>query len=554
MARNQNESPSPPSSLNFLSTQIQSRYEVQESRDSDIARLQRFHNSPTQTKPNFVTKKAKVSRKKQTKTQKKNKITLLSAFVRDLLSKKKPIDTHSILDYFKGEKDCADEFISILESLTASPFSKSSAASELALFTGQEWRVILDTLRLKYPNLSAPKKKSLKIITKRLEAIREQETSQGLQEPEGLQNLWSQASNQPNEDLTTEDLKWLYDLDEEQLLHNTSIDIQEESSQQPFCFTLSQMLRDSSQHEDPPSSPILDDEPTIDDSEPELEPFSELEIQELLRCDIDLQNTEDPQSQQRRELLSTPMGDQNIIVPEKDGIDDLKELYSSQSIVEQPVQPSNTMKVPLTTMAPRQDCAAMDSIDIVTSIMFAPTGPSHPDDTDTKQQYITSSSVVEIDSPSVKRANSSPIGSHIINTSQDWPSDVIIDSSPIRQVKPNYDYETIFQKRSLVNIEFSNGGASPEHKTVSPSKIPKEAPKSPSYVKRETWNYEKVECMGHISLRASSDPNISLRKFTVTLPDDVVPDSEEENEITVVEVGYLEKPKIESVLQVVSSP
>lgn len=550
MASSQNKSPSPPSSLNFLSTQIQSRYEVQEKKDSDVAKLQRFHNSPIQNKVNFVKKKVKIPRKKLTKTQLK-KLTLLSAFVRDLLSNQKPLDSHDILKYFQGEKNCADEFITLLESLTAPPFSRSNIKSEQALFTGQEWHIILDTLRLKFPNLSAPKKKSLKLITKRLEAIKEREASQGLQESNCLQNLWSQASNQPNEDLTTEDLKWLYDLDEEQLLHDTSIDIPEESSQQPFYFTLSQMLRDSSQQEDTSSSPELDNECTIDNSEPEPEPLSELEIQELLRCDILVDDQGSSQSQDRQDLLSRPSKSRNSPVAKKDETEDLRDLYSSQSLVEQPIESSNTIKMPLTTVAPRQEFPALDSIDIVTSISFAPTEENRTNHIEPKKHYIRSSSVVQIDSPSVKRVNSSPIGSQIINTSQDWQSDVIIDSSPIRHKKENNDYGLDFRRGKQ---ESTNESTLLELQQRSPTKTPNKVSNSLSFAEEKTWVYERVECLGQISLRALTDPNFSLRKMTVTLPEDVVPDSEEENEITVVEVGLLKRPSKTSVLQVVSSP
>lgn len=561
MAKNQNESPSPESSLNFLSTQIQSRYEVQEKRDSDIAKLQRFHNSPIQIKPNLVTKKSRISKRKLTKNVQK-KITLLSAFVRDLLTQKKPLNTHSILDYFQGEKGRADEFISLLESLTAPPFSLSSITSDLALFTGEEWHIILDTLRLKFPNLSAPKKKSLKLITKRLEAIREQEASQGIQEADKLQKLWSQASNQPNEDLTTEDLKWLYDLDEEQLLQNTSMDIQEDSSQQPFSFTLSQMLRDLSQQGNgPSSSPVLENECTIENSEPEVEPFSQLEIEELLKYDIILDNHESQQSNQ------SPQASRNKLefVSNKSDTKDSRYIYSSQSVVEQPIEPSNTMKMPSTTVAPRQQISTLDSIDIVTSISFAPTEETRFTEKNSTQQCIRSSSVIEIDSPSIKRVNSSPIRSPTIKTSQDWPSDPIIESSQAQPRKEADSFNNDSQGSNYGIIMDSIGRPSSGNQPISPSKPPKTSLDILSYTEREDWVYERVECLGQIDFKELDDPNLSLKKIPFTIPDDVVPDSEGEDDgITIVEVAYLNKPGKElvvtdsvlqdSVLQVVSSP
>lgn len=497
---------SPLSSLNFLSTQIQSRHEVQEHKDQRIAKLQEFRNSNSKTSKKPISKAGRGrvskagSKKKPPKKTKKTapkKITLLSAFVRDLFAAKKPIDSQSILSYFKGEKERADEFISLLETVTASPASRAGIANELSLFTGQEWQTILDTLRLKFPNLSGPKKKSLVLISKRIKAIKEAEAveAQQISQEENSQSLWSQASNQPNSDLTTEDIKWLYDLDDEQLLSNTSVEIPEETADQPFCFTLSQVLNSTPQ--------CSDNETTIDNSEPEIEPFSERELAILQDRVAVLPHAAKKEPTQ---IYSSPLKHTPLNTIQTSGVPHPQAMASN--------------------IPSRQKPIWADSIDIVTSIAFAPTEENLETIAESIESRPRSLSIIEIDSPTSRKLESSPIKptmedaqAHAIShgSATNWPSESEIVSSPTRAPEV------------LMSLENA-------------AKI--------------TWTSEQIQFRGFLHLRQSTDPCVELR----VLPQEPtqynsISDSEDETEdkeVHTIEVSTLRKPI--SVLQVPSSP
>lgn len=538
-----------PLSLNFLSTQIQSRYEDQEHSDSRIARLQQFKNVIENKPKNIVTLLKLQQNQKQKPKQKRpknlrKKIVLLSAFVRESFATKKPIDSHSILDYFKGEKEKADEFISLLDSVTATPASRAELQNGLPLFNAEEWCKILDTLRLKFPNLSSPKKKSLKLITKRLKLLkeRERESSTQLTQEDNLQSLWSQASNQPHADLTTDELKWLYDLDDEQVVHNTSIDEHEESSQSPFVFTLSQLVNNSLQQMTKSSSPILDNESTIDDSEPELKALEESELVELIDTS---QNT------RTQNMMEVDLEQNPFVLPKLPNC--IKYLASNSTTPrlsishphkkEQRFPSDETVSLDQTNLSnvpPHQKNKTMDSADILTSIVF-PQAEENPETSPyCNKAYKSSSSVVELNSPSEQGINSSPFKAPAIphQNPSDWPVDLAIDSSPVLTPEDNSQV------------------SSAQVRELSPLGTLMRLNPSINFTSVQSLRLrEEVEFVGKVEL-LSTDSSVKLLMATKNTDNaEQIPDSEDENEVlNIITVEYVTQIKSAAVLQVPSSP
>lgn len=266
----------PPSSLYFLSTQIQSRHEEQERRDDTFSKLQRFKNEPDiieRPKHSLDRRKTPTARKKSARGGQK-KINSISAFVRETLGLKKPSESYSILDFFDGDNKKVDDLITRMEAATATPhlLSSNSRGPHSPLMSGTEWRLFMESLRLRFPSLSRKSIKSLRIITKRLEQIHKKGDMD-----ESLQSLWSQASRQPSDELSADDIKWLYDLDDEQVENADScldLLISEDHTSLPFILTLSQVLDEQPKNDD--------DNHTIENSQSEVEALSECELAESL--------------------------------------------------------------------------------------------------------------------------------------------------------------------------------------------------------------------------------------------------------------------------------
>lgn len=140
--------------------------------------------------------------------------------------------------YFSGDQRKIDEFLRRLE---GSEDIENMAMSTLGkdgscLFTRDEWICIVQSIKLRFPELSTTKKKSLSAITRQ---INKQE-----KENEDENSIWSQARSLPSLELTDEDLKWLYDLDDEQMANRTitssMTEVDGNDDHSPFVMTLSQ--------------------------------------------------------------------------------------------------------------------------------------------------------------------------------------------------------------------------------------------------------------------------------------------------------------------------
>ncbi|KAG7664444.1 RLF2 [[Candida] subhashii] len=235
-------------SLYFHSTQMQSRHEdlleleqqEQHSKQS-VSRLNLFRNETTQIRsiPTKVeTRKRKsLGAVKSTTKRKKKKNQSMSSIVRDQFTENK-------LSYFSGDQSKIDAFlkklnkVEDLNQLNNNDNTASNTNNTSKLFSESEWNYILKSIKLKFPDLPPSNKMTLKAITRR---IHHYENSLQREQNE---SIWSQACSHPETGLSSDDIKWLYDLDETQMTANGSTfiedDIDDDGEMSPFVMTLSQ--------------------------------------------------------------------------------------------------------------------------------------------------------------------------------------------------------------------------------------------------------------------------------------------------------------------------
>lgn len=402
------------SSLYFLSTQIQSRHEDQEQADTTLRKLGRFKNTPEGSKRTHIREnKVKKSKRKKAPTNSR-KTTSISAFVRETLGKKKISNTQGILDYFKGDSQRVSDFISEIESATAGPhlLSRKPPGDKNVLFSEAEWKAFVDKLQLRFPNLSSKNKKSLKAVTKQLDALRRRERmSMEADEStgEGGKVIWTQASRQPSSEMTPEDIRWLYDLDEDQLTNETSLDELSLSQQGPSCFTLSQVLGESQVDNLPSQDSWTSAQGNdshlgefVEDSEPDMGEFSKSQIEQYMT--------------EGKSLVSLPCIEDSAQEPHT--------FYT-------PSTPGQNLNC-ATLYNAQKDVGAMlfhqkisqnsSSINIFSSIAFAPTcdsvNPAHAGKTLEPEGYLTDSQVEDV-----------------FKTPTKWPDHLQISSSPLSSKK-----------------------------------------------------------------------------------------------------------------------
>lgn len=429
------------SSLHFISTQIQSRHEDLESREKCIGKLSRFKNSLDKV----VSPQTRVVKKKTRKVPgtKKARPTSLSAFVRETLGSKKQVDTQNILDFFTGDEIKMNNFLDRLEEKTKGKKREKTQHNRDTLVGEKEWKSLLDGLQLRFPAFLKKNHRSLTYITRKIEELQQRERTPP--DASELQSMWSQASKQLSDNLTAEDVKWLYDLDEEHLDHTTFDTYSQNSQQEPLALTLSQVFDQVLQRGEDVSSVISNSE-----SEPE--------------ADF-MDNWQNNTPENRKDDASIPS---------------------------------------------HQYTSIPDSVDVLTSINFASTFPGSER---TARSNKTAPSKPE-----------SPFKETVIRTPRssprkNWPANLIITSSPIQD---------------------SNN--SQEVFLTAPTN---EASRTQEKVSRSTIVF-------HGAIRLSLvDTNITMKIQQAPLESDVVPDSEDEGELTVIEIT---KPVSKSVLQVPSSP
>lgn len=399
--------------------------------------------------PPRVAKKPVVPRPRR---KPKPKPQSLSAFVRDSLAGGKKADSRTIMDYFSGDMAKVDHFLERMDQVTRNTVGRSGPA-ESPLCTQHEWKYILDNIRLKFPGLTKNNERTLYQINRKLEALAACEELRAKES-----NVWSQASRQPSDSLTTDDFKWLYDLEDEQMVKGPAGLEEERAALQqetPFFLTLSQALDESAVQEDDteyelsPMAPLV-----ISDSEPEFEPYvDQPKSQELLDITVD---SEEPISSHQQ-------------VPE--------------------------------------------SINVLTSISF----PNEPKKSPNKSDSVIFSSPVKAQQP---------------KTPTKWPQSLVITSSPVQE-SPQEVFSTAKSEQSQEHI---------------PTK--KETP-------RKVYQTSTLQFQGHIDLTEET-PDVKLRKLPSEPRLECIPDSEDENELSIIEISKLKESllpaKDHSILEVPLSP
>lgn len=219
----------PKHDLYFASTQMQVRHEEldakeQQHRDltTKISHLQTFKND---TKPTLLASSSLKAPTKQTKPKTKvtkSKIKSMNEMVRSTFNTNK-------LSYF-GNQSKIDDFLSRINRVEdLSTFKESQNTN---VFSKHEWTYILKSIKLKFPELSAHNKTNLKRITKKIKIFENEIANDG--------SIWSQASSHPETQLTDEEIKWLYDLSDDQMINNSSFIDEDSSHDSNYVMILSQ--------------------------------------------------------------------------------------------------------------------------------------------------------------------------------------------------------------------------------------------------------------------------------------------------------------------------
>lgn len=219
----------PKHDLYFASTQMQVRHEEldakeQQHRDltTKISHLQTFKND---TKPTLLANSSLKAPTKQTKPKTKvtkSKIKSMNEMVRSTFNTNK-------LSYF-GNQSKIDDFLSRINRVEdLSTFKESQNTN---VFSKHEWTYILKSIKLKFPELSAHNKTNLKRITKKINIFENEIANDG--------SIWSQASSHPETQLTDEEIKWLYDLSDDQMINNSSFIDEDSSHDSNYVMILSQ--------------------------------------------------------------------------------------------------------------------------------------------------------------------------------------------------------------------------------------------------------------------------------------------------------------------------
>ncbi|KAF3994561.1 hypothetical protein FT663_01361 [Candidozyma haemuli var. vulneris] len=535
-------------SLYFASTQIQSRHEDLERKERSLSKLQKFKNeSPTQHKTSEMTmnkprKKAK-PKKPTLKTKKPPTSSLsLNSFVKEMFKNKKTPDPSSILDYFAGDAGKVDEFLQKVE--TASGLvTNGTQLSDVSSFvhSKKEWEGLLKSIRLRFPDLSKKNQRTLSKISQQLKSLRQPSVSS----TDESQSIWSKASRQPSDDLTTEDVKWLYDLDSEKVneidtsaLHLT----EDEDEEKPFYLTLSQAMND-------PKSTESDEEDEIEqnayeEDEEEQKNDEERKEDEAQEDDDDLNHTIHSIRSQSPILISDSESEPEPYILSK-------QLGSLEDI------PS------------RQEAGPPESVDLLTSIAFNSKNSKEETMVGTQTQPL----VIEEKPKSPVKSNggvifSSPVKPELSkkpHTPTRWPSNLVITSSPVSSGKESVtpgqkidDEEHFSTARSVLdddNYESQFSGL-PEIQSSMPS------PKRNRLARKRSYMTTTLEYRGNIELPVEVSNDIKMRKITATSAEDNIPDSEESDcEVSLIEISKPSDPieppqprKMPSVLQVPSSP
>lgn len=270
----------------FLSTQIQGRledWELEECKMSNIqlkmTSLKEMYLVPevvTKKVPKGVTKRAKgASKEKATKVKKisdkKVKRTRKLKSVTAHVSEQHRNRCNAILNLLSGNKRKADD---ILQRILSIELNKSESQLDMEpqlsprmVYDKDEWIRLVKKISLKFPRLSTPSKTTLKVITNKylqgtLQSAGSSDKGESLQNSTPKVSLWDLASSHPSESFSQDELKWLYDLNEDD--NPTTLERSFVESETENVLNLSQILNIE-------SSFIIENDLEIPDSQPEEE-------------------------------------------------------------------------------------------------------------------------------------------------------------------------------------------------------------------------------------------------------------------------------------------
>ncbi|CAH2355404.1 structure-specific endonuclease subunit Slx4p [[Candida] railenensis] len=269
------------SSVNFVSTQMQGRLEelhseslVQDAQMAKLSQLERFRSFNTSLTSGADTKP---KLRKKTAVLKPNKKKSIS--ITNLMKEKYSKEAHSqeskdkltqftICSFYSGKKGKVSEIIKRIEReegngdgrikpSEGNPKSDLQESVDIELddndkltYSKREWNLILKKIKVKFPNLSSKTKRSLQNASRQIN--RQMSTLRsGTDTEEG--GMWSQQAGTPTpEELDIEDIRWLYNLSDEQvrLLGTTGGGVHRSSFSEesgifedgPFVTTLSQVM------------------------------------------------------------------------------------------------------------------------------------------------------------------------------------------------------------------------------------------------------------------------------------------------------------------------
>ncbi|EDK39102.2 hypothetical protein PGUG_03200 [Meyerozyma guilliermondii ATCC 6260] len=252
----------------FESIHMQSNYEefeTQAQERENISKistsLSKFRKMSPKSTRSFKVKSAPLTNRKA-----RNRIKSINAHVSAQYKVSNGQQNDDILDFFLKRKHNISSILEGVEDLenrnivsndTPQPSDNTGNYSS-QLFTQEEWFQILRRIKLRFPKLSARTRKSLKYVTTKLEHLK------NINSDDDSPQLWTQAASLPEEGLVNEDMKWLYELDDEQMdIGSSFCNVDEDSDQKLFVLTLSQAMGEREKSE--PDVEIISDsspEPT----------------------------------------------------------------------------------------------------------------------------------------------------------------------------------------------------------------------------------------------------------------------------------------------------
>ncbi|CAY70866.1 Hypothetical protein PAS_chr3_0813 [Komagataella phaffii GS115] len=257
--------------MEFVSTQIQSAYEDYEEKerhDRDIKKkLASFksaefgHNFAEQTSQNSNPRKRKISEK----SQKERPIRSLNAQVLNMFHGNVELikQQRALLKVLSGKKRKVNEVLKHVENIELENSTTHRDKRKIAgtrinsstfpddfgevLYTKNEWDLLINSIRIRFPRLSATSRKTLNMITEKYnERLHSAEVS-----------IWD-ASSMPPIQLTSDDIRVLHDLKEDD--ETEPNELESISDTRSVILTLSQALKQD-------TSKIVEEEQNIEEVE-----------------------------------------------------------------------------------------------------------------------------------------------------------------------------------------------------------------------------------------------------------------------------------------------